>query len=147
MSTKTKGKISKTDLADMNADLSPAVQQNVPNSSAMTMEEFLKADGETFGGLNILRLGVGQAAGKFTVTKVEKGVKLSKKIKGTTDRYTARTVDGLEIGMPVSASFVDKARAAKLAVGDVIAVLRGDDYESKFGRGDCHSYSIKVFKS
>lgn len=119
-------------------------EQSSLKSEAIELSEFLKIEGETFGGANFLQLPVGGAAGPFTLAKIERDVKLSDKIAGTTDRYTATTADGMEIGMPVSRSFVDKAVRANLAVGDVFYVARGEDYTSSHGREDCHSYILKI---
>lgn len=137
-------KITKKDMQD--ATQETALALNSP-SGMISMEEFLMVDGEMFGGLNILRLGVGQAAGPFTISKIEHDLKLSKKIKGTTSRYTAKDSKGVEIGLPVAASFVAKCIAANVALGDVLYVARGDDYTSEYGRDDCQSYSIKLIRA
>lgn len=114
-------------------------------SFIMDAATFNGAEGETFAGINVLDVAVGQAAGPFVITEILKDQQLSKKVKGKVTVYVTKAPDGTEIRMPAAASFVDKAKKAKLNVGDSIAVQRQDDYESKFGR-TCESYALKVLK-
>lgn len=114
-------------------------------SFIMDAAQFNAQAGETFAGINVLSMAVGQCAGPFVITEILRNQQLSKKVKGKVDVYVTKAPDGTEVRMPAAASFVDKAKKAKLAVGDTILVQRNADYESKFGR-DCESYALKVTK-
>ena len=87
--------------------------------------------GETFTGLNILKIDVGQVAGPFLLTKILRNQDLGGKgkKKKPVDVFVA-THNGLEIRMPISASFVGKAKDCKLAEGDTFLVRRDPDYRS-----------------
>lgn len=108
------------------------------------------ATGEVHAGLNILKLEIGQVGGPFTLTKILRNQDLGggtgKKKKKPVDVYVAEH-NKMEIRMPISASFVGKARDTKLAVGDVFLVRRDPDYTSKeYGSKECKSYSLNITK-
>ena len=111
--------------------------------------EFGKS-GEVMAGLNILKLEIGQVGGPFTLKKILANQTLGagKAAKGRkpVDVYVAEH-NKMEIRMPVSASFVGKAKDAKLAVGDTFLVRRDPDYTSKeYGSRECKSYSLNITK-
>ncbi len=111
---------------------------------------FNNLKGERFAGLNILKLNPGEAAGPLTLKEIllkqdltPAGSKRKKKM-DPVDVYIATGPDKkIEIRMPIAASFIQKAKDAKLSVGDVFYTRRGDDYVSQFKtRGQ--SYEITV---
>lgn len=104
--------------------------------------------GEVLAGLNILKLNVGEVAGPFVLKKILLAQKLGTG-KGADKRKPVDVYvsefNGQEIRMPVSASFVGKAKDANLAVGDTFLVRRDADYTSKeYGSRECKSYSLNV---
>lgn len=103
--------------------------------------------GETFAGLNILKLEVGQVGGPFVLAKINRDSEIGKgkgKKKKPVDVYVA-VHNGLEIRMPIAASFVGKAKDCKLTEGDKFLVRRDPDYTSKeYGTKECKSYSINI---
>lgn len=102
--------------------------------------------GETFAGLNILKLNPNQAAGPITIKDILLNQRLGKdsaaKKRKPVDVYVGEH-NGVQIRLPVAASFVQKAKDAKLTVGDVIAIKRGADYTSQFKTRGA-SYELKV---
>lgn len=119
----------------------------------MDADSFNKMGGETFAGLNVLKLLPGQAAGPFTLKTILLNQKLGDDVKGEkkkkpVDVYVAVDAENTEVRMPVAASFVGKAKDANLAVGDVFAVLRGENYKTKFdgknGEPRGASYALKI---
>ncbi len=103
--------------------------------------------GEVLAGLDILKLNVGEVGGPFVLKKIlpqqSLGGGKGKKIKPV-DVYVA-DFNGREIRMPIAASFVGKAKDAKLAVGDTFLVRRDADYTSKeYGNRECKSYSLNI---
>jgi hypothetical protein len=109
---------------------------------------FDDAQGETFAGLNILRLKEGEVGGPFVLKEILLNQKLgeNKKMKPV-DVYVATPTAGspVDIRMPAAASFVGKAKDAKLAVGDTFLVRRSADYiAKKFGKNNCAAYELKV---
>jgi hypothetical protein len=104
--------------------------------------------GEVLAGLNILKLEIGQVGGPFILKKIlpnqDLGGGKGKNKRKPVDVYVAEH-NKLEIRMPVSASFVGKAKDAKLAPGDTFLVRRDPDYTSKeYGSRECKSYSINI---
>lgn len=105
--------------------------------------DFDNAQGESFVGLNLLKLNVGQADGPFVVESITmkefgKGSRkndLPQMVarKGTTP-YT----------MPIAASFIARMEDAKLAKGDTFLLKRTEDYTSQDGTEGCQSFIIKV---
>ena len=112
----------------------------------MDADAFRSMKGETFAGLNILKLEPGKAAGPITIKDVLLNQKLGKdsaaKKRKPVDVYVGEH-DGVQIRLPVAASFVAKMKDAKVKVGDVIAILRGEDYTSQFKTRGA-SYELKV---
>ncbi len=102
----------------------------------MDVSAFAALGGEAYQGLNILKLAPGEGAGPFKLVKILLKQKLGKGAAAAkrkpVDVYVAADASGVEIRMPVAASFVGKATDAGLAVGDTFAVLRTEDYESQF---------------
>jgi hypothetical protein len=108
--------------------------------------EFDDTEGETFAGLNLLRLKQGEAAGPFVLKEILKNQKLGGDgaKRKPVDVYVA-TNKGTEIRMPVAAAFIKKAVAAKLKAGDTFLVKRLEDYiAKKFGKQGCADYALKV---
>lgn len=114
--------------------------------SAAGSFDFDGATGETFAGLNILKLEKGQAAGPFVLQRTEQMTKSgkNKKMRPVTVYITTDST-GMEVRMPIAAGFTSKAKDAKLAIGDTFALKREtEDYQSKYGKKDCASYILKV---
>jgi hypothetical protein len=107
---------------------------------------FDELEGETFAGLNILKLTPGQAAGPITITQILLNQKLGKdaasKKRKPVDVYCGQ-FNGIQMRLPVAASFVAKAKEANVSVGDVIALKREADYQSQFKTTGA-SYVLKV---
>jgi hypothetical protein len=133
-----------------NAKTSPAAEEKISTVQIKNVAaqsdpiDFDNLKGESFVGLNLLDLTVGQADGPFVVnaiTEKEFGVGKNKKLlpqymckKGTTP-----------VTMPISASFLTKAKEAKLDVGDTFYIKREKDFTAKdFGTDNCKSYILKV---
>lgn len=116
------------------------LQENLNQNTGI---DFDKAEGESFVGLNLLKLNVGQADGPFVVESITmkefgKGSRKNElpqmvARKGTTP-YT----------MPIAASFIARTEDAKLAKGDTFLLKRTEDYTSQDGTEGCQSYIIKV---
>lgn len=129
-----------------------AESTEIPTGAAIKKEYFLDAasfhetEGETYAGLNILKLQPGQGAGPIEITKILKDQQLGKgsaaRKRKPTDVYEGQ-LKGITIRLPVAASLVQKLRDAKVGVGDVIAIFRGEDYESAFKTRGA-SYLLKV---
>ena len=121
-------------------------EQVKSGSVFMDASAFRDMKGETFAGLNILKLEPGKAAGPITIKDILLNQKLGKdsaaKKRKPVDVYVG-DFEGTQIRLPVAASFVAKAKEAKLKVGDVIAILRGEDYTSQFKTRGA-SYELKV---
>lgn len=107
---------------------------------------FQQLGGETYEGLNILKLNPGQAAGPILIKDILMNQKLGKdsaaKKRKPVDVYVG-DFNGQTLRLPVAASFVAKCKEAKVAVGDTIAIMRGDDYTSQFKTRGA-SYVLKV---
>jgi len=115
----------------------------------MDVTAFRNMSGETFAGLNILKLEPGQAAGPLTITKILLNQDLGsggtgKRKKKPVDVYVANDPEGTEVRLPVAASLTMKLKDAKVGPGDVVAILRGDDYKSKVYGTRGASYELKV---
>ncbi len=135
-----------------------AAKKKAENNEAMTKEKlavlaaeagsmFDSLEGETFAGLNILRLKEGEADGPFILTEILKNQKLgeNKKMKPV-DVYVT-TKNKLAVRMPAAASFVSKAKESKLNIGDEFWVKRAEDYiAKKFGKNNCAAYILKITK-
>lgn len=108
--------------------------------------QFDNMEGETFAGLNILKLEPGQAAGPIKITEILLNQKLGKdsaaKKRKPVDVYCGES-NGVKMRLPVAASFVMKAKEAKIGPGDVIAIKREQDYTSQFKTRGA-SYHLKV---
>lgn len=116
----------------------------------MDLSEFNRVEAvESYLGLNVLTLEINEAAGPLVITAIAKNFKpksaKAKKMKNNRPlvKYSATDADGNAVELPFSASFQEKAEKAKLSVGDVIAIARGEDYEAN-GRDDCNSFQLKV---
>lgn len=112
---------------------------------------FDNLQGETFAGLNVLKLAVGQTAGPLVVTRVLRDVPVSRKSKKekgekvrNVDKYFATAPNKTEYAMPISASFVLRAREAKLDVGDTFFLRRGKDYKNPAFANKGASYELKI---
>ncbi len=108
---------------------------STPQKPKMSAADFQKLGGEQFLGKSILQLNPGEADGPFTLVEILKDQNLnapgSKKKLAPVDVYVGKNEAGIKVNMPVAASFIAKAQEANLAVGDVFAVLRLDDYTSR----------------
>lgn len=108
---------------------------------------FDDASGETFAGLNVLRLKEGEVGGPFVLKEILPNQKLgeNKKMKPVDVYVGIHEASKLEIRMPAAASFVQKAKDAALGVGDVFLIRRSADYiAKKFGKNNCASYELKI---
>lgn len=123
--------------------------------SAALPKVFLTADAfrsmaaaETYSGLNILKLNPGQAAGPLTIKEIlpeqDLGGGTGKRKIKPVDVYVANDPDGIEVRLPVAASLTQKLKDAKIGIGDVVAIYRGDDYTSKVYKTKGASYELKV---
>lgn len=128
----------------------PAGTESVPVSKIfMNADAFRNLGGETYAGLNIVKLNPGQAAGPFKITEILFNQDLGstgKKKKKPVDVYCATDSDGVAVRLPVAASLTQKLKDAKVSIGDEIAILRGDDYTSKVYGTKGASYELKVLK-
>jgi len=95
---------------------------------------FDSMEGETFAGLNILKLSPGQAAGPITIKKILPKQILGKdtaaKKRKPVDVYVGE-FNGTEIRLPVAASLIMKFKDANVGVGDVVAIKRDVNYATK----------------
>ncbi len=110
---------------------------------------FQKLGGETFAGLNILKLNPGEAAGPLEITEILFNQDLGstgKKKKKPVDVYCAKDPAGIAVRLPVAASLTMKLKDAKVGVGDKIAIFRGDDYTSKVYGTKGASFELKVLE-
>lgn len=116
-----------------------------PGGFMLPGSSFDDLEGETFAGLNLLKLKPGEAAGPLVLKEILRDQKLgeNKKMKAV-DVYIA--LQGkVEIRMPVAASFISKAEAGSLSVGDTFFVKREEDYiAKKFGKANCAAYVLKI---
>jgi hypothetical protein len=134
------------------ADLSPAsVSDNEtasPASVKLTSGAFDMLGGETFAGLNILKLSEGEAAGPFEYLRsVQQEIPAKGKRKASivTVHVAAHlSFPGREVRMPIAAAFLGKAADANLAAGDVFAVRRSGDYIDKNYGQKCQGFELKV---
>lgn len=114
-------------------------------------DAFDQMGGETFAGLNIIKLKPGEAAGPIEIKEILKDQKLGKdnaaKKRKPVDVYVGM-FNGAQIRLPVAASFVMKAKEAKIGPGDVIAIKREANYATKHdgrsGEPRGQSYLLKV---
>lgn len=108
--------------------------------------KFDEMQGETFAGLNVLKLKKGEAAGPIEITEILLQQKLGKgkaaAKRKPVDVYCGK-VAGVACRLPCAASLVMKMKEAKVAVGDTVAIKRLDDYETAFGNPGA-SYHLKV---
>jgi len=114
-----------------------SVQTTKSGLKFIDLSAFSSLGGEKFTGLNVLKLAVNQAVGDLTVTKIGvQKVKGRGKDKGKVREipsYTVKAAGGREYRAPLNASFVMKCADAGVKVGDVIAIARGEGYETKDG--------------
>lgn len=127
----------------------PAIRPS--STTAMTPAEFAAQGGEVSLGIRILKLDVGTAAGPFILTKILKNQDCTpsgaKKKFDPVDVYVAADPSGLDIRMPIAASFLGKAVDLQLAPGDTFSVLRMENYKSKsFNKDNCQSYGLAITK-
>jgi hypothetical protein len=129
-----------------------------PSNFVMDASMFDSTEGEEFAGLNVLALEVGQPAGPFVISRILRGVPVSKKVdpkkkKKPVDKYFAFLTDmnGVkiagksEVALPIAAAFTMKCNDAGVKEGDIIALKRTADYDSgqpAKGKG----YILKVIK-
>jgi hypothetical protein len=122
------------------------------------MADFDSADGEHYAGLNVLKLDVGQAAGPFVISRIDRDAKIGKPegkkgVQKTIDKYFGFLTDlngnkiagRAEMALPIAKAFVMRCKDALVGVGDIIALKRTADYVSgqpQPGKG----YELKVFK-
>ena len=110
----------------------------------MDISSFRTQKGEKLAGLNIIKLGLNEAAGPLVLARILLNQKLNPKYKETVDVYIATDSEGGEWRAPASASFVTKAKESKLSIGDTFAILRSDDYISKLNSKACQSYELTI---
>lgn len=117
------------------SDITPA-----PQNSGV---DFDNAQGESFVGLNLLKIGVGQSDGPFKVTSINKK-KFGEGSRAKELDQIMATKGNTPYTLPIAASFLARVKDAKLKVGDSILIKRTEDYTSEEGTEGCHSYLIKV---
>ncbi len=113
-------------------------QNNIPAGV-----DFDKAEGESFVGLNLLALAVGQTEGPFVVEKIEQKEFGEGNRKKMLPQVTANKGNTPYI-MPIAASFQQRLKEAALKKGDTFLIKRVGDYTSQEGTPGCHSYLLKV---
>lgn len=129
------------------------ISKNQLNAGSVFIDaaSFDSMQGETFAGLNVLKLSPGQAAGPVTIKNILFNQKLGKdsaaKKRKPVDVYVGE-FNGSEVRLPVAASFVMKMKDANVGIGDVIALKREENYATKHDgkNGDKRgqSYILKV---
>lgn len=128
-------------------DMSLAVASGQP----LSLDQFNALGGETFAGLNVLKLAVGQADGPFIFVEFKAARILNAKYKTPIRTATAQRCD--KLGAPISTAMVELPACASMAgkiydsdlqAGDVFFIGRGPNYTSAKGRDDCNSYMLKV---
>lgn len=121
----------------------------VPSTGGFVMSAsaFDDVDGEVYAGLNILKLKEGEAAGPLVLKEIKLRQQLgTDKSRKPVDVYIA-AFNKTEMRMPVAASFVQKAKDAKLSIGEVFYLKRSEDYVAKkFGKAKCAAYELKVIR-
>lgn len=131
-------------------NLAPAVA----NTSGYKIDAsaFDSLSGEKFLGLNIIKLEIGEAGGPFVLIGILKDQNLSKKVKlkkgqkpKLVDVYVG-SHNGSEIRMPASASFVEKAKSSRLAVGDTFAIKRVANYPNPHGGKDGQGFELIIIE-
>jgi hypothetical protein len=124
-----------------------------PGGMKIVSEAFDNLTGEIYAGLNIVKLEPGEAAGPFRLLRIDRDVEIArpgKKKNGTpgkVDKYVGEHLafKGREAQMPIAASFLGKCDDSKLAVGDIFAFRRGENYTDKtYGQKNCQSFELKV---
>lgn len=118
----------------------PNQQNSAPQNSSV---DFDNSKGESFVGLNLLKLQVNQADGPFVVESIT----MKKFGTGTRQKELPQVVGikgSTPYTMPISASFIARMEDAGLKKGDSFLIKRTDDYTSSEGTENCQSYIIKV---
>lgn len=151
MSKSKKSETQNETVALSKADLNQAVAETTttgPASVKLTSSAFDTLGGETYAGLNILKLAEGEAAGPFAYLKsVQQEIPAKGKRKASiVTVHVAEHISfpGREVRMPIAAAFLGKADDAKLAPGDIFAVRRGGDYIDKNYGQKCQGFELKV---
>lgn len=116
-----------------------------------SMAAFAALTTEVFFGMQILKLKIGESAGPFRLNQVLEDQDCTpagaKKKFDPVDVYVGKDEQGLEIRMPIAASFIGKAVDSKLALGDEFHVMRLPDYTSKnYSKENCQSYALAITK-
>jgi hypothetical protein len=152
MSKTDKSKVSKVEtVALTKADLNTAIatpENSTPAGIKLTAGAFDSLTGETFSGLNILKLNEGEAAGPFRFLKTvvqtmpAKGKKPAQDVTCYVGEHLA--YPGREVRLPIAAAFTKKCEDAKLTAGDIIAVRRSGDYVDKTYKQTCQGFDLKV---
>ncbi len=127
----------------------PAEQSNIKPSFRVSAAELANVEGERFEGLNVLKLNEGEAADGLAISEIgTQKVKGRGKEKGKVREipsYAAKAPDGKTYRLPLNRSFIDKAVAASLAVGDTIALICEGGYTSKDGnKGTGYSLIVRA---
>lgn len=139
-------KVNKDKATDSAKDATIGKEDMKRGSVMIAASSFDEIQGETFAGLNILVLKEGEAAGPIKIVKILKDQKLgkdtAKRKKKPVDVYCGEH-NGVELRLPIAASFIMKAKEAGVAIGDVIAIKRVGDYMSQFNTRGA-SYVLKV---
>ena len=131
--------------------MAPASASLTPGRT-LSREQFAALQGEKAHGINIIKLEVGSGAGPFILVEILKDQDLSpstggkKKKMEPVDVYVATDSDGLQVRMPVAASFVAKAKEHDLAAGDEFSIFRDADYKSKAWGTRGQSYLLTITK-
>ncbi len=141
-------KITKSEIAAMAAASNESTALAAPSKHLISAEDFLRAEGRSFGGSNILELAVGQAVTDIEIVEqrvlVVKDLNSPKKDAKKKIKAWTGKCDGMELALPIATSFLAAAEKAELKPGDRIAILRRPDYTSSHGRDHCEAYTIKI---
>lgn len=111
-----------------------------------TGADFDNTKGESFVGLNLLKLQVGEADGPFVVSEM----KMKEFGKGTNKKELPQVVGtkgSTPYTMPIAASWIARVEESGLKKGDEFMIKRTPDYVStEFGTEGCQSYLLKITK-
>lgn len=143
------GKVTEETAPGSQLTILPTVKHSSVKETSMAA--FAALTTEVFFGMQIIKLKVGEAAGPFILLKILEKQDCTpagaKKKFDPVDVYIGKDEQGLEIRMPISASFIGKAVDSKLSPGDEFHIMRQPDYTSKnYSKENCQSYALAITK-
>ncbi len=119
------------------------MNENPNPTPAASGVDFDNIQGESFVGLNLLKLEVNQADGPFVIQSVA----MKKFGEGSRAKELPQVIalkGNTPYTMPIAASFVARFEDASIGKGDSFVLKRTNDYTSQEGTEGCHSYILKV---